>query len=81
MALDLETLGGGGLAGFIASIVTILGWNRRLNRLEDEKIDKEIIDQIEKRTGDFREHINKTLSDLSMDIKQIRSDVSGLMRK
>ncbi len=38
--MDFESLGGGAATGFIASILTLLGWNRRLTSLEKEKQDK-----------------------------------------
>ncbi len=38
--MDFESLGSGAATGFLASILTLLGWNRRLSLLEKEKQDK-----------------------------------------
>ena len=40
MDMDWGTLGTGGGAGFVAAILTLLGWNRRITKLEEDKLDK-----------------------------------------
>ena len=44
--MDLESLGGGGLGGFITAILTLLGWNRRISHLEKEKQDASVCEKI-----------------------------------
>ena len=36
--MDWETLGAGGGSGFVAAILTIIGFNRRLKTVEEEKV-------------------------------------------
>ncbi len=37
----IEQLGiGGGAGGAVVAVIVLLGWQRRLNKLEDEKVDK-----------------------------------------
>ncbi len=42
--MDFESLGSGAATGFLASILILLGWNRRLTLLEKEKQDKSFCD-------------------------------------
>jgi hypothetical protein len=37
-----ESLGMGSITGFVTTILTLLGWNKRLNKLEDDKQDKNV---------------------------------------
>jgi hypothetical protein len=53
MALDYESLGGGALTGLISTVLTLLGWNRRISKLEVE---------ITTKVG------NGTISDIKRDI-------------
>lgn len=43
--MDFESIGGGALTGFVSSILTLLGWNRRMNKLEDFKQSTEVCNQ------------------------------------
>jgi hypothetical protein len=38
--MDFESMGGGAATGFITAVLTLLGWNRRLGKLEDNKQEK-----------------------------------------
>ena len=40
--MDWESIGGGGITGFVAAIATMLGWNRRLRNVEDSKQEKAV---------------------------------------
>ncbi len=60
----LESLGSGGAGGVIGSILFILGWNKRMDRLQNDKQNKEDC----KRIHDI----------LSDDIKGMRVDVQHL---
>lgn len=42
MPMDLEALGSGAATGFVVTVLTLLGWGRRINRLECDKLDKDL---------------------------------------
>jgi hypothetical protein len=70
MAIDLESILSGGGTGFIAAILTALGFNRRLTKMEDsldKKVDchvhenisggiKQSLERIEGRLDDLYQH-------------------------
>lgn len=43
--MNLESLGAGSITGFITTVFTLLGWNKRIQRLEEEKVDKEFCEK------------------------------------
>ena len=56
MAFDIESLGGGAGAGLIAgifgAIASVLGINRRVNRVENDKQDKSVCNVVHKSIDD-----------------------------
>jgi RNA processing factor Prp31 len=48
-------MGAGAATGFVTAIVTLLGWNRRMSKLEDDKADTVIVDVLDKKLDDLRE--------------------------
>jgi hypothetical protein len=48
MAMDIESLGGGAATGFVAAILSLLGVTGRLNKLEKEKADKVLVEELRK---------------------------------
>ncbi len=48
--MDIESLGGGAGAGLIGTILTVFGFGRRVNKLEDNKQEKSVCDAIHKGT-------------------------------
>ena len=48
MAFDIESLGGGGIAGTFIGILTALGLKGRVNRLEDKKLDRSVFEAVHK---------------------------------
>lgn len=67
--MDWESIGSGAATGFVVSILTLLGWNRRLGNLETNKLDKDVYvaNQI-KLEGEL-----KNLRDV--DLKIVREDI------
>jgi len=55
--MDLESLGSGAGAGFFTSILIALGWNRRINRLEDNKQDIKVCEERWKTITDMKDNI------------------------
>ena len=45
MPIDMETLIGGGGSGFVAAILTALGINTRLKKLEETKLDCKVYEE------------------------------------
>ena len=73
--MDFETMGIGASSGFISAVLTLLGWNRRLNQqelrlaeLEREKIGEKMCDQK-----------HKEVSQIQADIKEIKEMVNRLL--
>jgi hypothetical protein len=71
MAFDWESLGGGGVMGFVATALTLLGWNRRIAKLEAEKKDIAVCEK-------EMNSVECDRSSLQEDIKYIRSRVDKL---
>lgn len=46
--MDIESLGGGFGTGLIGAILGVLGINRKVNKLEDDKQDKSVCDSTHK---------------------------------
>ena len=70
--MDFESLGGGAATGFVTAVLTLLGWNRRLGRLEDGKQDKtDCITAMKGHEGN--------INDIKEDVKYIRSRVDKLI--
>jgi hypothetical protein len=46
--MALEDLAGGGLGGFIVGLVGVLGFSKRLTRLENEKVNKDVCELCKK---------------------------------
>jgi hypothetical protein len=74
--MDFESLGGGALMGsvtsFVTAVLTLLGWNRRLVKLEDTKQEKSDC------TTAMKSHAGN-INDIKEDIKYIRSRVDKLI--
>ena len=60
--MSYEQLGYGGLGGVIGAVITFLGWNRRLNKLENDKVDMKFCDSLHKGVeqdfNDIKEHLH-----------------------
>jgi hypothetical protein len=56
--MDWQDLGASGGAGFVAAILTLLGWNKRLSRVEENKADKSLCDERHKHVDDIREDVS-----------------------
>ena len=70
--MDFESLGGGAATGFVTSVLTLLGWNRRLGKLEDNKQEKsDCINAMKSHEG--------TMHDIKGDVQYIRSRVDKLI--
>jgi len=72
MALDFESLGGGAGAGILGSILAFLGFNRRLNRLEDEKQNKTVCNAL-------HESIDKRLETLQNSIDHLTERIDKFL--
>jgi hypothetical protein len=46
--MDLESLGGGGISGFVVALVGVFGFSRRLSKLENEKFNKDVCELCKK---------------------------------
>jgi ribosomal protein L37AE/L43A len=46
--MDLESLGGGGISGFVVALVGVFGFSRRLSKLENEKVNKDVCELCKK---------------------------------
>lgn len=68
--MNLESLGTGAGAGFVISILTALGWNRRINHLEEKKQDITVCDERW-----------KTIIDMKDDIVYIRSRIDKIFNE
>ena len=53
--IDWESLGGGAATGFVTAILTLLGWNKRISNLEDQKADKDSIRSVDSKVENLRE--------------------------
>jgi len=58
--------------GFIGSVLTLLGWNRRLSKLEDNKVDKDPC------TKDMERH-DESIKSVKDDLTYIRGRVDKLL--
>ena len=68
-----EQIGYGGLGGLIVAGLTLLGWKRRLDKLEDDKVDTKFCDSVHKSVeGNFK--------DVKEDLKYIRDRVDEIAR-
>jgi len=65
MALDFESLGGGAATGFFGAIVAGLGFNKRLNKLEDGKQDKPVCESLQEGLRAEMEAMRKSIDHLS----------------
>jgi uncharacterized membrane protein len=74
--MDFESLGGGALMGsvtsFVTAVLTLLGWNRRLVKLEDNKQEKSDCNVA------MKSH-EGNINDIKEDVKYIRSRVDKLI--
>ena len=67
-----EQIGYGGLGGLIVAALAVLGWNRRINKLEDTKVDGKFCDTLHKNVEDnFR--------DVKDNLKYIRERVDEIV--
>lgn len=64
MPIDLESILAGSGSGFVATILTILGINRRLEKIENTKLDCSVHESHAKTVGDSLERIERRLDDL-----------------
>jgi hypothetical protein len=69
--MNYESLGYGSIGGLLIAVLTFLGWNRRLNRLEETKQDCSVcderlarMDRIEKDVAYIRERLDTYLNNL-----------------
>lgn len=80
--MDWNTLGTGGGAGFITAILTLLGWNRRLTRLEEEKLGKDEFkakhETVTESIRMIREDINKNYIIAREDMRDLKGKVDSL---
>lgn len=71
--MDWEVLGAGSASAFVTSILTLLGWERRLKKLEDRKVEESFCDERHKEVDHIRESLDylksriDKLIDLQMD--------------
>lgn len=73
--MNLDNIGSGGLGGLIGGILALIGFNRRLNRLEtklDQVVDHETCDAIR---ADTKIHI----ADMKMDMRYIREKLDDVL--
>jgi hypothetical protein len=77
----LENIGASAGAGFVTSLVTLVftlfGFNRRLERIEQAKLDKAIHDAC---SGAIVNEIRQLKNDTSNEIRQLRMDTSQDLR-
>lgn len=43
--MDLENIGASGAIGFLTAIVTLLGWDRRMKKMEDRMVSSDLCDE------------------------------------
>lgn len=72
--VDLESIGSGAATGFLSAVITLLGWNRRLLRLEEEKADKATVTVL-------REEITNLKSDTKENLKEMRGELTYLKHR
>lgn len=67
--MDLESLGSGAATGFISTVLTLLGWNRRIVKLEEDKVDRSVVqalrDELLTVKADTREDYRETKAELT----------------
>ena len=71
--MNWESIGFGAGSGFMVSLLAALGWNRRINRLEDGKQDKGTCQAIHQGTEQRLERIENKLDSLSDYIRNHRA--------
>ncbi len=85
MAMELESVGVSAGAGFITAVLTLLGFNSRLAKLEREKADKNIVDEL-RRTVESNRLISEGLLRGSVDdvrrmIEINKSDTINMVKR
>ena len=66
--MPIQDIGYGGIGGLTVAVLTFLGWNRRLNRLEDCKQDKAVCDvrhEIVKKISEDLDYIKERIDKLA----------------
>lgn len=81
--MDLLNLGSGAASGFVAAALTLLGWNRRLTKLEDCKqeisVCKKIHEDLILADAMARNELEMHRDKMQDDIAYIRSRVDKLI--
>ena len=57
--MDFESLGAGAGAGLITSILSIIGFNRRLCKVEDDKATKDVVEGLHDRLKHIEERLDR----------------------
>ena len=68
-----EQLGYGGLGGLIVAGLTLLGWKRRIDKLEENKVDVKFCDTLHK-------SVETNFKDVKDDLKYIRDRVDEIAK-
>jgi hypothetical protein len=69
--MEWENIGASGAIGFLASIITLLGWDRRMKKMEDKMVPNDLCDAKHKAVHD-------SAAKMSEDIAHIRSRVDKI---
>lgn len=59
MPFDIESIGSGAGAGLIGAVLAVLGINRRMKKVEDDKQDKSVCEVLHKSSDEKFERIIK----------------------
>jgi DNA anti-recombination protein RmuC len=74
---DIETVATGGLSGLVGTILAAIGQDRRITRVEREKLDKETFAQFERRFDDLKTNLDRLEKSIRELPDKVNEKVNG----
>ncbi len=71
--MNLESIGGGAIAGFFIAALSALGISRKINRLDETKQDKEVAIALQKGIDDKFATIVEVQKEIRTELKDLNS--------
>ena len=71
--MNLESLGGGAIAGFFIAALSALGISRKINRLEETKQDKEVAVALQKGIDSKFENIVEIQKEIKTELRDLNN--------
>jgi hypothetical protein len=65
--MEWQDLGASGAVGFVTAIITLLGWDRRMKKVEDRMV-----------TSDFCDERHKTVETIQKDLEYIKGRIDRI---